>query len=175
MPRSAISLFSIVIAGLLAFGTAGSLAEKAGPVPVAVAHFDFLDTSGEVVDQKIRHGELLVEFEADLRQMLKQAGNIELVALPCGSGRCSLDDPGPGKLASLARMAGARYLVTGGVHKMSTLIGWAKFRVFDLQDDSRVCDRLVTYRGDTQEAWRRAARFGGRDVIRACFQQSSLQ
>jgi hypothetical protein len=42
---------------------------------------------------------------------------------------------------------------------MSTLIQWAKVQVVDLQTDKPVFDRLLTFRGDTDEAWQRAEAF----------------
>ena len=51
---------------------------------------------------------------------------------------------------------------------MSTLVGWVKFAVLDLGDNKAVCDRYLTYRGDTDEAWRRAAKFTTRDIEEHC-------
>jgi len=154
---------------LICLGATSGFARDMTPTRIAVAHFDFVDTSGEVKDQKARHEELLRLFETELQQTLTQDDRLELVALTCGSGRCSSADPGVARLASQARAANARYLLAGGVHKMSTLVGWAQFTLFDLENNRVACDRLVTYRGDTTEAWRRAGKFGAKDVLRACF------
>jgi hypothetical protein len=51
---------------------------------------------------------------------------------------------------------------------MSTLVGWVKFAVLDLSENKPLCDRYLTYRGDTDEAWRRAAAFTARDVGKYC-------
>ncbi len=65
-------------------------------------------------------------------------------------------------------MAGATLLLVGEVHKTSTLVGWMKFAVLDLRRRTATCDRLLTYRGDTDEAWHRAAQFAVRDIERNC-------
>ena len=58
-----------------------------------------------------------------------------------------------------ARKAGAQLMMFGGVQKMSTLIEWAKLLVIDVQTKNVVFDRLITFRGDDDEAWNRAAAF----------------
>ena len=47
----------------------------------------------------------------------------------------------------------------GGVHKMSTLIQNARVMAVDLETNAVVLDKLVTFRGDTDEAWQRAETF----------------
>lgn len=58
-----------------------------------------------------------------------------------------------------ARRFGARLLLFGGIHKMSTLIQWAKIQAVDLKTEKSVLDRLLTFRGDTDDAWKRAEVF----------------
>jgi hypothetical protein len=169
MARPAISILWAALAIMTGLGTGNSFARDGHSTVIAVAHFYFVDTSGEVDDQKVRHENQLRLFDTELRKTLSADERLELIALPCGSDRCSLDNPGIDRLASQARTANARYLLAGGIHKMSTLVGWAKFIVYDLENSGRICDRLLTYRGDTAEAWRRAAEFGAKNVIRACF------
>jgi hypothetical protein len=159
----------MALAVSIGLGVTSSFAGDAQRTGIAVAHFYFLDTSGEVQDQRARHEKQLRQFETTLQKTLSEDSRLKPSALPCGSGPCTLDDPGADRLISRAREADARYLLAGGIHKMSTLIGWAKFTVFDLENAGRVCNRLLTYRGDTPEAWRRAAEFGAKDLIRACF------
>ena len=65
-------------------------------------------------------------------------------------------------------MLGATLLLVGEVRKTSTLVGWMKFAVLDLSRKVATCDRFLTYRGDTDEAWRRAARFAADDIRRHC-------
>ena len=159
----------MAVAISIGLGATNSLAQEARPAKIAVAHFDFLDTSGEAQDKTARHEKQLRQFETEMRQVLSQDKAIDIVALPCKPDRCSLGDPGLDQLKRQAKAANAQFLLAGGLHKMSTLIGWAKLIVVDLEKSGRTCDRLLTYRGDTEEAWRRAAKFGAQDVIRHCF------
>lgn len=159
----------MAVAISIGLAATNSFAADARPARIAVAHFDFLDTSGEVRDQTARHEKQLRQFETEMRQILSQDSDIDLVALPCKADRCSLGDPGMEQLEREAKAAKARFLLAGGLHKMSTLIGWVKLVVVDLEKNGRTCQRLLTYRGDTEEAWRRAAKFGAEDIIRNCF------
>lgn len=150
-------------AGAIAVAFAAS-ANAAEPSTLAVANFNFKDTSGEVRDQRAEHAARLKAFGAVLRDDLSASPKIDLVALPCETGRCG----DIGALAAQAKAASAKYLLVGEVHKMSTLVGWVKFAVLDLDGNKPVCDRYLTYRGDTNEAWRRAAAFTARDVGKYC-------
>ncbi|RWK65078.1 DUF2380 domain-containing protein [Mesorhizobium sp.] len=150
-------------AGLLA---PAAFADVVEPAILAVADFEFRDTSGEVRDQTAAHEARLKAFGVALQDGLSQ--KIDLVALPCQAEQCTIKDPGLVALSKQARTASAKYLLIGQVHKMSTLVGWVKFAVLDLNDNKPVCDRYLTYRGDTDEAWRRAAEFTARDVEKHC-------
>jgi len=93
---------------------------------------------------------------------------VEPSLLDCGN--CA---PGLAELMDQAREKGAQYMLLGYFHKMSTLVGWVKFAVFDLATNDPACDRFLTYRGDTDEAWFRASRMMVRDIVRNCLPQSS--
>src|SRR5690606_24483601 len=67
--------------------------------------------------------------------------------------------------------SGARYLLFGQVQKMSTLIGSMRFAMLDLEANSAVCDRFLTYRGDTDEAWRRASNMLVEEIRQGCLGQ----
>ena len=56
-------------------------------------------------------------------------------------------------------------MIFGGVHKMSTLVQWAKLQALDLQSDKIVFDKLITFRGDNDESWRQAESFVAREFI----------
>lgn len=153
---------------------AGAIASAAfagvdGPPTLAAAHFDFRDTSGEVRDQTAEHQARLKAFEATLHDGLSGNQKIEFKALTCQAEPCTAQAPGLVALATQAKTAGVKYLLFGEIHKMSTLIGWVKFAVLDLNDDKPVCDRFMTYRGDTDEAWQHAASFTVRDIEQNCF------
>jgi hypothetical protein len=48
---------------------------------------------------------------------------------------------------------------------MSTLVQWAKIQIADEEQGRVVFDRLLTFRGDTDEAWQKAESFIARDVL----------
>ncbi|RWF69121.1 MAG: DUF2380 domain-containing protein [Mesorhizobium sp.] len=156
----------------LALIGAGVLASAAfadaEPTILAVTDFEFKDTSGEVRDQTAEHEARLKAFGVALQDGLSGNQKIDLVALPCRAEQCTIKDPGLVDLSKRARTVSAKYLLIGQVHKMSTLVGWVKFAVLDLNDNKPVCDRYLTYRGDTDEAWRRAAEFTARDIEKHC-------
>ncbi|RWM97483.1 MAG: DUF2380 domain-containing protein [Mesorhizobium sp.] len=158
-------LFFLILVGAGVFASA-AFADVVEPKSLAVANFEFKDTSGEVRDQTAEHAARLKAFGVALQDGLSE--KIEVVALPCQAEQCTIKDPGLVDLSRQARTASAKYLLIGQVHKMSTLVGWVKFAVVDLNDNKPVCDRYLTYRGDTDEAWRRAAEFTARDVEKHC-------
>ena len=50
---------------------------------------------------------------------------------------------------------------------MSTLVQWAKIQIADEEQGRIVFDRLVDFRGDTDEAWQKAESFIARDVLQS--------
>ena len=69
------------------------------------------------------------------------------------------------EIVASARAAGAKRLLYGGIQKMSALIQNAKVQVVDIEDNKVTFDRLITFRGDTDESWQRAERFIARDLM----------
>jgi len=135
------------------------------PPTIAVAEIEYLDTSGEVVDQSADHLRRLRQFEASMRSDLAASGTLGSVVLDCPPNACSVGDIHADQLLAKAQAAGAAYLLIGSVHKMSTLVQWAKFGLIDVKAGTMVLDRLVTFRGDSDEAWRRAETFMVRDIL----------
>jgi hypothetical protein len=160
---------SLVCLSMLA-AIGGTTPEASGQAPsiLAIARFDFRDTSGEVRDQQAEHRKRLEDVAATL--LVELAGNerIRPMALACRTGGCSARTSGLEGLSEEAAAAGATLLLIGEVHKTSTLVGWMKFAVLEMGRKKAMCDRFLTYRGDTDEAWRRAARFAARDIERNC-------
>jgi len=137
-----------------------------GEVPVvAVAEIQYVDTSGEVIDQSADHFRRLREFEASLRTDLAASGKVQNVALDCPPGACSVGDIDADQLLGKAQAAGAGYLLISGFHKLSTLVQWAKFDIVDVKTRNVVFNRLVTFRGDNDEAWRHAESFIVREIL----------
>jgi hypothetical protein len=138
------------------------------PPAIASANFDFVDTSGEPRDQSADHQRRLAGLSDYLRQQLAEQGKFKLVQLPCQAAQCTATDPGFKALSEMAKQNGADYLVIGIVRKTSTLIGWVEYSVLNVEDSRSVCGQLITYRGDTDESWKRAARFSAGQIVSHC-------
>jgi hypothetical protein len=133
----------------------------AGPAPptVAVAEFDYVDTSGEPRDQQTVHTARLHNFADAIRADLSSSGHYKVVPLSCGADPCPANSQSPQQLLEDARRAGAQYLLFGGVHKESTLIGWIKVDAIETASGRVIYDRLLTFRGDSEDAWKHAEKF----------------
>lgn len=102
-----------------------------GRPTVAVAAFDYSDTSGEPRDQGAQHAARLRAFAEGLRADLQASGRYDVVPLPCGEAACAAADTDAATLMARARDAGAALLLFGGVHKMSTLVQFGRVEVVD--------------------------------------------
>jgi Protein of unknown function (DUF2380) len=147
----------ITLAELLSPGLSLAVSDKA--TAVAVADFDNLDTSGEAADRTAQHAIRVQDFAGLLRDDLVGVGNYQVVRLQCGQPTCSATSLGADALIATARRAGARLLVYGGIHKMSTLVQWGELQVVDLEREQLLLRRSFTFRGDSDEAFRHAAGF----------------
>jgi hypothetical protein len=134
------------------------------PTPIAVADLDYSDSSGEVEDQSTKHGVLLQAFVESLRRDLASTKKFRVVTLACSPEPCSIGRSDSGKLLGKARDAGALVLLYGRIHKMSTLVQWAKIQIVDVRTDTLVLDRFLTFRGDDERAWQRAEAFLAADL-----------
>jgi hypothetical protein len=132
---------------------------------LAVAGIDYSDTSGEVIDQSADHVRRLRAFESALRSDLSASGKLRSVSLDCPPDACSVGDIDAKQLIGKAQAAGADFLLIGAFHKVSTLIQWAKFDMIDVKAQKLSFERLVSFRGDNDEAWRRAEAFIVRDIV----------
>ena len=140
-----------------------------GKAPLALAHFDFRDTSGEVDDQSAAHEARLTSLNETLHAGLAGNPEITLVDLTCEMERCTHRSPGLDALVGQAMASGAQYLLIGEVHKVSTLIGRANLAVLDLNDNNTLaCEQRLSYRGDSDEAWQRMAQYALRDIEESC-------
>ena len=146
----------------------GSAAQAQSPAPLAIAAFDFRDTSGEPRDQTAEHAARLKLFDSALREKLIGEARIRIVPLTCRAEPCSARNNGVETLIAHAERGQARFLLIGEFHKISTLIGTVKLAVYDLTERKVACDRSFSYRGDTDEAFERAARFAARDIGEYC-------
>ncbi len=132
------------------------------PVPVAVLPLKLLDTSGEPTDQSAHHAERLTRLTDDLVADLTGTGLYRATLLPaerlgqdCPSGQVAA----AACLLQVARDQGARLIFVGVVHKSSTLILQLWARLVDVRTGRDILTRDLNFRGDTDEAWRRAEAF----------------
>lgn len=138
---------------------------QATSLPIAILEFDYLDTSGEVRDQSATHAALLEWFARTLRDDLRASRRYVVVGLTCDPDPCSIARTDASQLLEAARHAGVKFLLFGGIHKMSTLVQWAKVQVVEVDTDKLVFDRLLTFRGDDADAWRHAEGFLAKELM----------
>ncbi len=136
-------------------------------VPIAVAGFDYSDSSGEARDRQGEHQARLEAFVHALRRDLAKSSRYRVVELECPPASCSAGRMTPAELLDVARRAGAWLLLYGGIHKMSSLVQFGKAEAVDLAADKVVFDRLISFRGDSEDAWRHAESFLARELIAA--------
>jgi hypothetical protein len=142
-----------------------SAAEPRG-ASFAVAGFDYSDTSGEPGDRAAEHAARTELFRAELRGRLVAVPGGRAVDLPCTSaGECTAATTSADVLLARARDAKADFVVFGGIQKMSTLIGWGRVDVLDVNSGKLVFDRVISFRGDSDEAFQRAAKFAAKDIL----------
>jgi hypothetical protein len=157
-------LLACLLAALTAWA-ATARAQAGGPVTVAVAEFDYVDTSGEPADQTAVHRARVADFAAKVRRRLAEQG-YEVRPLSCVDA-CTAATASPDALATAARKSGARFVVAGGIHKMSTLIQFGEVQLVDLDGDKLLLRRTFSFRGDNDTAFRRAAEFVGETLTEA--------
>jgi hypothetical protein len=146
----------LCVAAALSFASGGLTA--AAPIAVAVADFDYFDTSGEVVDQSAEHRARVASFAALLRDNLAQS-DYRVVRIECRDPPCTATSMSQDVFIAAARKAGARLVVYGGIRKMSTLVQWGEVQLLDLEAEKLLMRRTVTFRGDNDAAYRHAANF----------------
>jgi len=139
-------------------GKAQDGGKKAQGAAIAVIDFGYIDSSGEERDQRKEHEARLDSFMRALKGDLAK-GSFQLITPACVPSPCSLAGLSVANLLAAAREAGADILLIGGIHKMSTLVQWAKIEAIDAKTERVMFDKLFTFRGDTDEAWRRAETF----------------
>lgn len=133
-------------------------------ISAAVADFDNFDSAGEDRDRTAQHAARVEAFADLLRKSLSDHAKYNIVSLPCAVSPCSAQSIPADDLLTAARQGGARILVYGGIQKMSTLVQWAIVQAVDLHTGKLILDRRISFRGDTDEAFRRAAEFIARYV-----------
>ena len=158
----------MMVRWLSLFGLSFALAapiDATEPVKLAIADFDYHDTSGETQDQTAAHAERLKNFTKLIDDQLSASGKYQVVALTCPKHPCSAGAMDAQSLTDAARQSGARLLLYGGIHKMSTLVQFGKAQIADLETDKVVYDKTISFRGDDDNAWKRASEFLAEDLV----------
>jgi len=167
---------SIVIGLFCFFGAQPVFGATAQAATLSVIGFDYSDTSGEARDQTEEHAGRVKAFRVWLRDKIAERDGLRIVELPClSASACTRGSTAPEALLAEAREAGADYLVFGGIQKMSTLVGWGRIDVLDVKTNRIVFDRVLTFRGDTDNAFERAARFAAKDIVKTLANQEDGQ
>lgn len=136
------------------------LTDVAPPPAVAVFPIEVADTSGEPPNPQWPAQVAVVT--AELGRELAASGRYRLVDLAPVQDRMAGLDPlyaCGGCWRDVARAAGADTVAIAAVHKMSTLIASLHLWLLDVETQRIVWQGAVSLRGDTEEAWRRAASF----------------
>jgi hypothetical protein len=147
--------------------TAIAPAVHATSVKVAVADFDYQDTSGELRNQTAEHDAEVKALKASIMEMVTKSGAATAAPLECGQPKCSADALDQDAIAKAAKAENAQFVVFGGVHKTSTLIQWGEIEVMDVATGKAKLARTVTFRGDDTAAWQHAADYVGQMVVSA--------
>jgi len=132
---------------------------------LAVTSPSYVDTSGEPRDQVADHARRVKLFADLLRANLATSGKFRITPLDCQPSPCTAATSDPAQLMAEAKQGGVDYLLIGGIHKMSTLVQWAKFDILDVSTQNVVFSRLLTFRGDDDAAWKNAETFLEREIL----------
>ncbi|EIZ82254.1 hypothetical protein WYO_4893 [Methylobacterium sp. GXF4] len=138
--------------------TSARLAQAAEPV-LAVLPIKLLDTSAEPTDQRAAHTERLASLGSDLASALGTPDLYRTLRVKPDDLRAACPSETPDCLLGFVRAAGASLAFVGVVHKSSTLIMQMWARIVDARSGRVLFTRELNFRGDNDEAWRRATEF----------------
>jgi hypothetical protein len=151
---------ALTIAALILMLNAGmTLASEQAPIPIALIELDYEDTSGEPQDQTDVHKARIQMFMRSLKEDLDRSDHFKTVEMSCGADPCSIEDTDPDELIAAAKKAGAKLMLYGGIHKVSTLIQFAKVQVADVERNEAVMYKSMSFRGDDDRSWLRMQQF----------------
>jgi hypothetical protein len=146
---------------LTAFATAPTPAKATSPVKIAVFDFELEDFSagGPLAGESPAETERLKMVTTEARRLLAQSGRYDLVdvnatdsltAKQHGLHTCNGCD------ADIAKALGADQSFLGVIHKVSVLLHAVNFQIRDTRTGKLIRNLQADFRGDTDEAWRRA-------------------
>jgi hypothetical protein len=154
------SLLALLVAPAFALLAVQAGAQSEARPRLGLMSFTYLDTSGEPAASD--HEARLATLAATITSELQPHYDVVPVA---GAERCAEGDSDC--LLQAARAAGADLVLAGAVHKTSTLISQIWVGVFDVATGKRLFYRDLSFRGDDDEAFRRAGRFLSGQVAKA--------
>jgi len=99
-----------------------------------------------------------------LEDDLAASGKFRVIVPACRPDPCSRSSGS--ELLKAAYAAGADFLLVGGIHKMSTHCAVGEGRIARPQERPERARQTFTFRGDTDQAWRRAEQFISNDSLR---------
>ena len=145
-------------------------AQAAAPPMLLVLPLDMVDTSGEIPPRVKEHNDRVTALTQYLAKALAESGSYAIadptpIAAAIDQARSAqpLGDCN-GCERDLARLVHAGRVLIGEIDKVSTLIGSLRLQVIDVATGRRVFERMLSFRGDTGDAWQHAARFFVRDL-----------
>jgi hypothetical protein len=130
-----------------------------------ILNFEILDTSNEPVDRGAEHERRLAMIHEKIADALDRRGLYQIADNALLEDRireilthqylrnCN------GCEIELAQQAGAEFVMRGKFNKISTLIGSMDIEIKRVATDRPVYIQNFGFRGDTDEAWMRAAEF----------------
>ena len=151
-----------LLAGVLVLTVFAATRAATAEETLLLTPFGYLDTSGEPRDQRAEHASRLAAMESQIKDTLQAKGLFRIVAPPQGATPCPQGETDC--ILGQARNAGAKLVLAGAVQKASTMESNVWMGVFEASDGKRVFFRQVTFRGDTDDAWRHAAAFLSREI-----------
>lgn len=147
------------LAALALTHTQPAIADDRTAIAAGVADFDNIDTAGESDERTAAHAARVHAFAEMIRDSLAADEKFEIVQLTCSASPCSPRKMPAEKFVQSARDSGARLVVYGAIQKMSTLVQIGLVQAVDLKADKVILNQQITFRGDNDEAFRRAALF----------------
>ncbi|SON56871.1 hypothetical protein HDIA_3330 [Hartmannibacter diazotrophicus] len=146
---------ALVLAGALMTGSG----QAARAETVAFMPIKFLDTSAEPKDQTADHDRRLRAMTESLHSYLASRPSTEVVAISRDELDATCANPTTDCILKMASDQKADYVFLASIQKTSTLITQMWVDIVDLEAKTIAFKRELNFRGDNDEAWRRASVF----------------
>lgn len=134
-------------------------AKEARAAALVMLPIKLLDTSGEPTNQASQHAGRLIGMAENLATDLTRSGLYRTSVISTDQLRNGCPSESVACLLKFAQAQGADAIFIGVVHKSSTLIMQLWARLVDARTGRDIYTRDLNFRGDNDEAWRRAEIF----------------